>query len=284
MKSKGFVIGDMKVVLSHEIDWEESMTQYSVDKAENVNHTVDYEINLVDQFEPLNCTIIRKEQYPPQLIGMYNDREIRIYGEIFGPDFCAVYMEEKSGIRLTIQKDYFLRMAGRQELLNCFAIEKQLMQAGWMMFHCSYIIVNGKAILFSGNSGIGKSTQAELWRKYRGADVINGDRCILKKKDGKWIASGIPFCGSSNINKNVSAEIEAIVFLAQNPENIIGECSPAEAVRKLYMQMTVNTWNDTFVQRVLSVCENLARDMHILTYACDKTEEAVEVLAEYLLD
>ena len=45
-----------------------------------------------------------------------------------------------------------------------------------MVLHCSVLKVKSGVILFSGPSGIGKSTQAGLWTKYRKARVINGDR------------------------------------------------------------------------------------------------------------
>lgn len=51
-----------------------------------------------------------------------------------------------------------------------------------MVLHCSVLKVKSGVILFSGPSGIGKSTQAGLWTKYRKARVINGDRTLLKKR------------------------------------------------------------------------------------------------------
>ena len=51
---------------------------------------------------------------------------------------------------------------------------------GQLVLHSSYVLTqSGAAVLFSGPSGIGKSTQAALWQQYAGADVINGDRTLL---------------------------------------------------------------------------------------------------------
>ena len=76
-----------------------------------------------------------------------------------------------------------------------------------VMFHSSYIKTERGAILFTAPSGTGKSTQAELWRRYRGARVINGDCSIIRRtKDGITVF-GLPFSGTSGICINESAPL-----------------------------------------------------------------------------
>lgn len=60
---------------------------------------------------------------------------------------------------------------------------------------------------------MGKSTQADLWNKYEGCEIINGDRSAITKKDGVWNAYGLPFAGSSRIYKNVKNPIRCVVVL-----------------------------------------------------------------------
>ena len=57
---------------------------------------------------------------------------------------------------------------------------------------------------------MGKSTQADLWNKYEGCEIINGDRSAITKKDGVWNAYGLPFAGSSRIYKNVKNPIKCV--------------------------------------------------------------------------
>ena len=66
--------------------------------------------------------------------------------------------------------------------VSLFAMEKRMLAKDAMVLHCSVLKVKSGVILFSGPSGIGKSTQAGLWTKYRKARVINGDRTLLKKR------------------------------------------------------------------------------------------------------
>ena len=94
-----------------------------------------------------------------------------------------------------------------------------LLEYGRVTCHCSYIIRDGEAILFAGFKQVGKSTQAELWKKYGNAEIINGDRAILKMKDGRVYACGTPYCGSSKIALNRIAPVKAIILLSKGDKN-----------------------------------------------------------------
>lgn len=57
-----------------------------------------------------------------------------------------------------------------------------LADAGMLVLHSAYIVTRqGEGILFSGPSGIGKSTQAALWQHYGAAQTVNGDRALVRK-------------------------------------------------------------------------------------------------------
>ena len=60
-------------------------------------------------------------------------------------------------------------------------------------------------ILFSGPSGIGKSTQAALWQRYAGAEIVNGDRALVRPDTGT--VSGVFYAGTSGISRNVTASL-----------------------------------------------------------------------------
>ena len=60
------------------------------------------------------------------------------------------------------------------------------------MLHASAVELDGKAYLFSGDSGAGKSTHTKLWQTVFGesAIVFNDDKPALRCVDGKWYAYG----------------------------------------------------------------------------------------------
>ena len=137
-------------------------------------------------------------------------------------------------------------------------------------------------ILFSGVSGIGKSTQANLWCKYRGAKQINGDRPILSKENGGWTAWGSPYAGSSNVHVNDSCDIAAIVLLKQAERCAIRKLSTAEAFRGVWAGLTVRTWDAAFVERASELTIELATGLPVYEFCCTPDEEAVRFLEEEL--
>ncbi len=163
-------------------------------------------------------------------------------------------------------------------VFNNQVMEKMLLLKDAFILHCSFILYNGKAILFSAPSGTGKSTQAALWENYGGALIVNGDRAVVRKTGGVWRAYGLPMCGSSDICLNKSAPIEAVVLLSKAPDNILRRADLKTAIKRMYRECTVNVWDGKAVSRVIEMLTDLYSETTIYTYACTKDSEAVDVL------
>lgn len=80
--------------------------------------------------------------------------------------------------------------------------EQILLWKNRMILHASLIDTEYGGILFSGVSGSGKTTQAELWMKWEKTRQINGDRPILYRSDKEWLGCGSPYAGSSECYVN----------------------------------------------------------------------------------
>ena len=79
-----------------------------------------------------------------------------------------------------------------QAAFGHIAWETLLMQENRIMLHASFMQTPYGDIAFSGPSGIGKSTQGELWLRYGHAKLLNGDKLVLHRKQGEWIGYGSP--------------------------------------------------------------------------------------------
>ena len=137
-----------------------------------------------------------------------------------------------SSVRIEFAESYRGKISAKNALEES-GIFRMLAEHGGVVLHSSYIITQrGEALLFSAPSGTGKSTQAELWRSYAGAKVINGDRALVKAENGVT-ANGILFSGTSGISENVTAPLRAIVLLRQSEKNEIRSVSGKEAFMRL---------------------------------------------------
>lgn len=149
-----------------------------------------------------------------------------------------------------------------------------------VMMHASIVRYEDLAILFTGASGIGKSTQAELWKKYKGASVINGDRAILRVDD-RIYAYGSPYAGSSGIYKNEFAPVKMIVLLRQGMENKIERISGKEAYRMLFPRFLMTKWNKDLLMKTLELIEIILKKIPVYQLTCRPDKEAVELVHQF---
>lgn len=172
------------------------------------------------------------------------------------------------------------RITRMMHLLDLSELEIAMAALGVISLHSSLIRYRGEAILFTAPSGTGKSTQADLWKQYEQADILNGDRSLIRRMDGHWVAYGAPFAGSSQIFRNDSAPIRTIVILRQAPENTLETPDPAEAFRLIYSESILPRWNTLAHSSVISMISRLCEEIPIRILRCTPDQRAVNLLKE----
>ena len=160
--------------------------------------------------------------------------------------------------------------------------EDILLRNGRLIFHACCVASQLGGILFSGRSGIGKSTQGKLWCSCERARIINEDRPILYKAGGCWSAYGSPYAGSSKWHVNERTEIRTIVMLEQAENCSIRRLDKAEAFRRIYAQTTLENWNAKSVGHVCDLVEELVSEMPVYELACTPDRKAVDILKNML--
>lgn len=154
-----------------------------------------------------------------------------------------------------------------------------LLSFGAAIIHSSFIIKDGKAILFTADKQVGKSTQASLWQQYAGAKIMNGDRAAIKRKDGALYAFGVPFCGSSDICENGQAPVAAIVELSQGKENRLYPLSPPQAFRCILGKLSYHVRDREKAQKAADIAA-AASESNVYHLSCLPDEGAVRLLEE----
>ena len=167
-------------------------------------------------------------------------------------------------------------------VFDTIAIEHAMALYHGTLLHSSFISYNGEAILFTAPSQTGKSTQAELWRMHKGAQVINGDRSLIKLKDGVLHAYSLPYCGTSGICENYHAPIKTVVVLRQAPFNRITRMRPAAAFRDIYEGCAANIWYERDMTAICDLVENIITTVPVYLLECLPDEDAVNTLFNVL--
>ena len=194
----------------------------------------------------------------------------------------AVFQEKSDYIQCLYLSGSERRINETSSILNLIGLEKILLDNSAFLLHSSFIRYCGKGILFSAPCGTGKSTQADLWEKFRSSETMNGDRAGVRCMDGVWKAFGMPFAGTSGIYQNKSAPITAIVTLAQGPENVIRRLRPMEAVRKLLPECSCRRWDSDFMNEMLNLLLELVQQVPVYLLECRPDEGAVNLLHDTL--
>jgi hypothetical protein len=110
-----------------------------------------------------------------------------------------------------------------------------------LLVHASGIFDGQKGRLFSGFSGVGKSTLAGIWER-NGAQVINDDRLLLKRQaDGNWQMFNTPMHYPDH---NKSCVLNHVYFPFHNNSNSFEKLSGAKALATV-LAYTIHHGYDT---------------------------------------
>ena len=92
-----------------------------------------------------------------------------------------------------------------------------------LLFHSSVTVRDGKAYMFLGHSGTGKSTHSRQWlAAFEEAWLLNDDNPVVRiSESGEVRVYGSPWSGKTACYVAKDAPVQALVQLAQAPENKI---------------------------------------------------------------
>lgn len=193
--------------------------------------------------------------------------------------FLYTEKEDYSELHFGLQKNY----SG-----ECFM---ELLMAGFysyislkeaLLMHASAVSYKGNGIIFTASSGTGKTTQAELWQKYRDAVILNGDKAFLKQEKEGIHAWGSPWRGSSPYAENKSAPLRAIIVLEQAENNFIRELSGLETLERVIPHIFLPQWDMRCESAVLDFLDRVLRTVDIYLLQCRPDEEAVALTEKTL--
>ena len=134
-----------------------------------------------------------------------------------------------------------------------------LARKGGFLLHASSAIRNGRAFLFSGVSGAGKTTMARLAPP--DAALLTDEISYVVREGNSYRAVGTPFYGElARPGENLEAPIEALYLLAKGPRNKIEPIVGTAAVRGLMENILFFARDPEFVKLVFdSACEFVSR-------------------------
>lgn len=238
----------------------------------NKTINVNYQIKYVDELPEINNFFYQNNQ----LAVAIKNNNLQYY-HIWDNNIYAIVEECENKYTIYLEKGYLYHNLHPYFIPSLFHLEKPLLQSNCFILHSSYIEINNCGILFTAPSGGGKSTQAELWKKYKNALIINGDKSIIGKENGIWKTYGIPFSGSSNYCLNKTNKLGAIIILKKGLNNEIKRLD-LTGFRNVFSQVTVNPWDKDFCNKLMDLVIECCENVPVYIFSCTKDEKAVDFL------
>ncbi len=210
------------------------------------------EISRIEGFEPFEEQSAREEfcfrlgdSLPDSLTPQYSFEYEDVHGE-FGNTADGFYLKLKP---LDEKPLYLWCSLGASEVFMQGNLSLRLFRfalwvgyglmtfhKGTIAIHSSCIVCGGKAALFLGESGTGKSTHTRLWREnVPGAVLLNDDSPIVRVlEDGSVWVYGSPWSGKTPCYKQEKYPLCGCVRLSQAPYNKIHKLHVLKAYAALH--------------------------------------------------
>jgi hypothetical protein len=130
-----------------------------------------------------------------------------------------------------------------------------LARQGGFLVHAASAIRGGKAFLFSGISGAGKTTISRLAPP--DATLLTDEISYVRRQGNRYLACGTPFAGElARVGENQSAPLSVLFLLEKGFENRIEPVGATEAVQRLLRNILFFAEDPALVELVFqSACE-----------------------------
>ena len=165
---------------------------------------------------------------------------------------------------------------------------------GFFAIHSASILYRDQVWLFSGHSGMGKSTHTNLWKEQFGTEIINGDLNLIgwsngeqtnigqnvDKPDSKGhpIVYGMPWCGTSGIASTKSYPLGGIVLLGRSDNDHFESLTNDQKIVRVMQRMISPVWTEDMLETNLKCSAKLAKEVPIYYLLCTKEPSAAYVM------
>jgi hypothetical protein len=157
--------------------------------------------------------------------------------------------------------------------------QHRFVRSGRLEVHCSAVVIDGRAWLFCGHSGAGKTTTARLWRRFRPrTTILSDDRAVLNLRQGRAWAHGTPWHGTGGFETALSRPLAGICFLEQAKATSLSPIGRAEAGALLFARSFPPLWAADGVGAALELCGQVIASVPCYRLAFRKDRSAVEAV------
>ncbi|HZD49519.1 MAG TPA: hypothetical protein VE178_12325 [Silvibacterium sp.] len=153
-----------------------------------------------------------------------------------------------------------------------------LAQEGGLLIHAASAVRNGKAFLFAGVSGAGKTTISRL--APADATLLTDEISYIRRNGHGYVAYGTPFAGElARVGENVRAPLAGLYLLEKGLDNAVEPVGASEAARLLLANVLFFANDPELVRRVFELACELVRSTPVYRLTFFPDERVWELIA-----
>lgn len=154
------------------------------------------------------------------------------------------------------------------------------------LIHTSCIVYQHRAVLFLGESGTGKSTHTQLWKKHiDGSHLLNDDSPIVRIEGNKIWVYGSPWSGKTPCYRNERFELKACVRLSQASSNTMRKLSIVEGYAAIHPSCPPSfAYHEPLYNDISKIIEGIVTKTACYHLSCLPNKEAAELSQQTLFN
>ncbi len=143
-----------------------------------------------------------------------------------------------------------------------------LARADGFMVHACGAVLNGRAFVFAGHSGDGKTSLARLLAD-EGVELLSDERIVLRKQEGVFVAHGTPWPGEGNVVSSAAYPLGGIFVLRKGESHRLIRQRRSTLAAELLSRSIVPYYFPSETAQILDLHHEIAGSvpLHVLEFS-----------------
>jgi hypothetical protein len=143
-----------------------------------------------------------------------------------------------------------------------------------IMIHASGIFDGKKGRIFSGFSGVGKSTMGNIW-KNNGSLLVNDDRLIIRKIDNSYKIYNTPMFYTDDVK---NADLSCVFLPYHHPENKAEELKGVKAVVSIFAYCIQHGYDKNILNHHLNFLSEMCAKLPVYKLGFVPNNEVIDFI------
>lgn len=152
-------------------------------------------------------------------------------------------------------------------------IERAIDDFDIMIMHGAAIAVGNEGYIFSGRSGVGKTTHIQKWvDQAPNCYVINGDKPIIRYMNHSFYVCGTPWSGKEHIDTNAIVPLKGIAFMTRDESNSLTLMDFVHAFPRIMNQLYI--YKEPYkMQRLLNIVDKMNEQIRFYNFLSNNLKD-----------